>query len=146
MVSSLTPRIVEARRVHAHLVSGDRRVDAVEDDAPFFGILVRVERRDLAGLLELRAFVHDQRGVAAIVHDEGGTAAVRPLERFARAPPVFVESFTLPGEHRRAFRILHRAARFGTSHDDGGGSVILRREDVAGDPADVGAKLGRASR
>ena len=36
-----------------------------------------------------------------------------------------------------------RAARFRTSDDDRGGGVILRREDVARDPADVGAELGK---
>ena len=35
------------------------------------------------------------------------------------------------------------AAGFGTADDDRGGGVILRREDVARDPAHVGAELGQ---
>ena len=38
----------------ARLVLRDRLVDAVEDDAPLFGVALRLERRHLAGLLELR--------------------------------------------------------------------------------------------
>ena len=41
------------------------------------------------------------------------------------------------------FGFCRRAAGFGTADDDRGGGVILRREDVAGDPAHVGAELGQ---
>ena len=41
------------------------------------------------------------------------------------------------------FGIRDRAARFGTADDHGRGGVILGREDVARDPADVGAELGQ---
>ena len=59
------------------------------------------------------------------------------------APPVLLERLALPGEHRRALRVLRRAAGFGTADDDRGGGVILRREDVARHPAHVGAELGQ---
>ncbi len=127
----------------APLVLRDRLVDRLEDDAPLFGILVRVERRNLARFLELRAFVHQQRRVAAIVHDQCRAAAVGPLERLLRAPPVLVERFTFPGEHRRALRFACRATGFEPADDDRGGGVVLGREDVARHPAHVGAKLGQ---
>ena len=76
------------------------------------GSLVGVERRHLAGLLELGALVHDQRRVAAVVDDQRRAAAVRPLERFARAPPVLVERLALPREHRHALRVLRPCRRF----------------------------------
>src|SRR5205085_1984143 len=97
----------------ASLVLGDRLADGVEDDPPLLRILVGVERRHDAGLLELRAFVHQQRRVAAIVDDQRRAAAVGPLERLLRAPPVLLERLALPGEDRRALRIVDGAAVFG---------------------------------
>ena len=115
----------------------------VEDDAPFFGIVVGVERGHLAGLLELDTLVHQQRRVAAVVDDQRGAGAVGPHQRLARAPPVLLERFTLPREDRRPLRVLRRAAGLGTADDDRRGGVVLRREDVARHPADVGAELGQ---
>jgi hypothetical protein len=94
-----------------------------------------------AGPLEFRAFVHEQRRVAAIVDDQGRPAAVRPFERLLGAPPVLVQRFALPGEHRRALGILRGAASLRAADDDGGGRVILGRENVARHPAHVGAEL-----
>ena len=124
------------------LVFRDRGVDGLENDAPLFRILVGVERGHLAGLLVLGALVHEQGRVAAVVDDQGRAAAVGPLERLLGAPPVFVERFTLPCEHRNALRVLHRALCFRAADHDGRCGVILRREDVARDPAHVGAEIG----
>src|SRR6185295_17537497 len=83
--------------------------DQVENDAPLLGIARLVVRRDLAGLLELRALVHEERGVAAIVEQHVRATAVGPHERLLRAPPVLLERLALPREHRRAVRLVHRA-------------------------------------
>src|SRR5262249_28028270 len=125
------------------LVLRHRLADAVENDAPLLGLALGFERRHLAGLLEFDAFVYHERRVAAIVDDDRRAAAVGPLERFARAPPVLLERLALPREHGRALRILRRAARLGPADDDRGGGVVLRREDIARDPAHVSAELGQ---
>ena len=113
----------------------------VENDAPLFGLLVGVERRNLARLLELVGLVHEQRRIAAVVDDQRRAAAVRPDERFDRAPPVLRQRLALPGKHRNAARVLRRAAGLRPADDDGGGRMVLRREDVARHPAHVGAEL-----
>ena len=115
----------------------------IENDAPLFGIAVRVERRHAAGLLVLGALVHDQRRVAAIVDDQRRAAAVGPFERLVGAPPVFFERLTLPGEDRDAPRVFRRAAGLGPADDHRRGGVILGREDVARHPAHVGAEVGQ---
>ena len=115
--------------------------DRLENHAPLFGVVRLVERRHLAGLLELVRLVHEQRRVAAVVDDQRRAGAVRPHERFRRAPPVLLERLALPGEHRDAARLRGRAARLRAADDDGRGRVILRREDVARHPAHVGAEL-----
>ncbi len=51
-----------------------------------------------------------------------------PVEQLGGVIPVFVQRLALDGEHRNAGR------------GDRGGGVILRRVDVARDPADVGAE------
>ena len=127
----------------ARLVFRHRLANRLEDDAPLFGILVRVERRNLPRLLELDALVHQQRRVAAVVDDQRRPAAVGPFERLLRAPPVLVERLAFPGVDRRAFRILCRAARLGPADDDRRRRVILRRKDVARHPANIRAELGQ---
>ena len=124
------------------LVLRHRGPDQIEDDAPFLRVRVGIERGHLAGLLELDALVHDQRRVAAVVDYQRRSGAVRPLERLVRAPPVLFQSLALPGEDRGPFRILYGAARFGTADHHRRRGVILGREDVARNPAHVGAELG----
>ena len=119
------------------------RAERVENDAPLFGILVGIERRHLARLLELVGLVHEQRRVAAVVDDQRRAAAVGPHQRLDRAPPVFGERLALPGEHRDAARVRRGAAGLRPADDDRGGRVILGREDVARHPAHVGAELGQ---
>ena len=70
----------------------------------------------------------EQRGVAAVVEDHVRALAVRPRQRLLGAPPVLLERLALPGEDRDA------------GLGDRRGGVILRREDVARRPADLGAE------
>jgi hypothetical protein len=68
------------------------------------------------------------RGVAAIVEDHVAEAAIGPLEDLVRIGPVLLERLALDREDRNA----------------GGGDrcrgMVLRREDVAGRPADFGTE------
>ena len=96
-----------------------------------------------ARLLELVALVDEQRRVAAVVDDEIRTAAVRPDQRLVRAPPVLGQRLALPGEDRDAARLGCGAAAAGSADGDGGRGVVLGREDVARDPAHVGAERGQ---
>ena len=109
-----------------------------EEHAPFFAILLGVEFRHLAGVFEFGATGYEHGGVAAVIHDEVGGLAVGPHEGAGGVFPVFFEGFALPGEHGHALRVLDGAV---LAHHDGGGSVVLRAEDVAGDPAHVGTEV-----
>jgi hypothetical protein len=64
--------------------------------------------------------VHQQRGVAAVVQDHVRAAAVGPVQHLLGAPPVLLQGLALPGVDRDA------------AGGDGGGGVVLGREDVAG--------------
>ncbi|OIQ67816.1 hypothetical protein GALL_506020 [mine drainage metagenome] len=72
--------------------------------------------------------MHEHGGVAAVVEDHVGRAAAMPVEQFRGVVPIFGQAFTLHREHRNAGR------------SDRGCGVVLRRIDVAGNPADVGAE------
>ena len=91
----------------------------------------------LAGLLELGALVHEQRGVAAVVEDHVRAVTVGPREHLLGAPPVLLERLALPGEDGDALRVVRGAV--GTDRD-GGGGVVLGREDVARRPAHLGTR------
>jgi hypothetical protein len=80
--------------------------------------------------------VQQQRGVAAVV-EEHVRAALGPAQGLLRAPPVLLERLALPGEDRHALGLLGGA--LGADHR-GGRGVVLRREDVAARPADLGAE------
>jgi hypothetical protein len=58
--------------------------------------------------------------------------AAGELNGLPGAPPILLKGFTLPGEDGNA------------GLGDGGGSVILGGEDVAGDPADIGTEFGES--
>ena len=80
--------------------------------------------------LAFHAHVDQPGGVAAVVHDLVRAFAVRPDHRLHDELPVFGDAFAFVGEDGdAAFR-------------DGGGRVVLRGEDVAGAPAEVGAEFG----
>ena len=82
----------------------------------------------LGTLFELVAFVDEQGHVAAIVHDDLRTFVAGEQNRLEREFPVFLQRLAFPREHRRAGR------------GDRGRRVILRREDVARSPADIGTE------
>ena len=94
---------------------------------------------DRAGLLELGTLVHEQGRVAAVVEDHVGATAVGPPHGLLGAPPVLLERLALPGEDGDAARGVDGAVR---ADDHRGRGVVLRREDVAGHPADVSAQRG----
>ena len=74
------------------------------------------------------AVVDQHGGVAAVIEDHVGEAAAVPVEQARGVVPVLGQGFALVGEHGDA------------GSGDGRGGVVLGREDVAGDPADVGAE------
>ena len=76
----------------------------------------------------LRTEMHEQRGVAAVIEDHVRAAAVGPLEDAVGVFPVFGQRLALDREHR------------GAGGGDRRGGVVLRRVDVAGCPAHVGAQ------
>jgi hypothetical protein len=73
--------------------------------------------------------VHHRRQVAPVVEDHVERLAVGEEERLLDAPIEFLVGHSLPG--------VDREARLG----DGGGGMVLRREDVAAAPGDLGAEL-----
>ena len=74
------------------------------------------------------AQMQQQRCVAAVIEDHVGGRAVRPFKNAVRVFPIIGERFALDGENGHAAR------------SNGGGSVILRRENVARGPADLRAQ------
>ena len=83
----------------------------------------------VVAFFELVAFVDEQRHVAAVIDHELRAFAVRERDRLIGAPPIFFERFALPREDRHAgFR-------------DRGSGVILRGENIAARPADIGAEF-----
>ncbi len=84
--------------------------------------------------------MNKQRGVAAVIDDLNRTGAIGPAQRFDRAPPVFFQRLALPREDGNAAWVRRRAAGFGTSDHDCRSRMILGREDVARNPADIGAQ------
>jgi hypothetical protein len=110
----------------------------VQDHAPLLRVVLLVELRDAAGLLELEALVDQQRRVAAVVDDER-RARCRP----ARAAPAPCTTSTPPASRpstRRPARPADAPANR-RADDHGRRRVVLRREDVARDPAHVRAEL-----
>ena len=104
-----------------------RAAKYVEDDGVLLGV-TRVGRGDRTGELELTALVHEERGVATVVEDHVGTGTIGPAQHLLGAPPVLLERLALPGVDGDASRRLGGAGR---TDRDGGGGVVLRREDVA---------------
>ena len=118
---------------------GDGAAQRLEDDAVLLGVVL-VRLRYGAGGLELDAHVDQQGGVAAVVDDRVGALAVRPGQHLLGAPPVLLQRLALPGEDGNALRVLGSAVR---ADDDRRGGVVLGGEDVAADPAHVGAERGQ---
>ena len=100
-------------------------LDLRKKDLFFFAAGLR--QHVLAGF-RARADQDVHGGVAAVVEDHVRRAAVGPLEDLVCVVPVFLERFALDGEDRDA------------GLGDCRRGMILRREDVAGGPADFGAE------
>jgi hypothetical protein len=81
--------------------------------------------------------VDQQRRVATVVKDHVRPAAVRPEQRLFGAPPILFERLALPGVDGHTPQVVLAAVR---ADDDRGSGMVLGREDVAGDPTDVGAE------
>mmetsp|Transcript_14903 Transcript_14903/g.21034 ORF Transcript_14903/g.21034 Transcript_14903/m.21034 type:complete len:255 (-) Transcript_14903:42-806(-) len=107
-------------------------LEELEDDLEF-GIVGGVGVRDGTVLLKssfgFHTFVDEEGSITTIVDDEVGASAARPREGLVGAPPVFFESFSFPSKDVGSLL-----------GNDGGGGVVLSREDVAGAPTDSGAK------
>ncbi|MNN18767.1 hypothetical protein D3C81_1319860 [compost metagenome] len=124
-------------RLFRHAADGvaDGRVEAGllgdvalhDGEEGFFFLVLRV-RQDRDVLLGFRAEHAQQGGVAAVVEDQVRIAAVGPFEDLVGIVPVFHQGLALGGEDRRAVG------------GDGGGGVVLGREDVARGPAHFGAQ------
>ena len=101
-------------------------LDRGEED--LFLLVGRLVEKGGVALLGAHAEMDEQGGVAAVVEDHVRRAAVGPLEDAVGVVPIVLEALALEGEHR----------------DAGGGDrrrgVVLRRVDVAGGPADIGAE------
>ena len=82
----------------------------------------------MSPLLGALAEMDEQRGVAAIVEDHVRRAAVGPFENAVGVVPIIFEALAFDGEDRRA------------GGGDRGRRMVLRRVDVAGGPAHVGAE------
>ena len=80
-------------------------------------------------ILELVALVDEEGDVTAVVDDHLGAFAAREADRLVGAPPVFLEALALPGKDGDPRR------------RDRGRCLILRGEDVAAGPADVGTQV-----
>ncbi len=141
MVSSVTPRMSSPIFVHCRGSSASAARQQRQEDLELLGLGVGRVRHG-AGLLELDALVDEHRGVAAVVEDHvrAEVRVAAASQGLLGAPPVLLQRLALPGEDRHALRILGRAVR---ADGDRGRGVVLGREDVAGDPADLGAERGQ---
>jgi len=118
-------------------VPGGIGLQPISDDGKHdlkLGVVGGVGVGEFAGLLiellGLDAFVDEKGSVTTVVDDEVGSTTGAPVEGALGAPPVLLEGLTLPGEDG------------GTVAGNSGGGVVLGGEDVAGAPADLGAKGG----
>ena len=107
-------------------VFGQLGLDGGKQDA--FFLAARVGQHGGVGF-GLLAQVHQQRGIATIVQDHVGAFALRTLgaklENAMGVVPVILQRLPLDGEHRCPVG------------SDGGGGVVLGREDIARGPADL---------
>uniref|UniRef100_A0A0N4ZL50 NAD-specific glutamate dehydrogenase n=1 Tax=Parastrongyloides trichosuri TaxID=131310 RepID=A0A0N4ZL50_PARTI len=129
---------VNARgRLFRHAADGvaDGRVEArlflqiaLHDREEGFLFLVLRVVEDGGVLLGLRPQHAQQGGVAPVVEDQVRVAAIGPFKDLVGVFPILDQILALEGEDRRARR------------GDGGGGVVLGREDVARGPAHFGAQ------
>jgi len=90
---------------------------------------------------ELGALVHKKRGIAAIIDDEVRPRAIRPLQRLGGAPPILLERLPFPRENGMPFGSSAVPPVSGRPTTTACRGVVLRRKDVAADPANVRAEV-----
>ena len=117
-----------AHSVKKPLLVLDPLLDRGEQD--FLFLVGRAVEELGVAVLGADAEMDQQRGVAAVVEDHVRRAAVVPLEDLVGVVPVVLQALALDREHRHAVG------------GDRRGGVVLRRIDVAGGPAHVGAERG----
>ncbi len=110
----------------AGLVLGDV-LEEVLDDLHF--VVVGGGVHPLVAVFHLIALVDEEGDVATVVDDELRAVVSREDDGLPGAPPVFFQRLALPGKDR------------GAGGGDGGSSVVLGGEDVAGGPAHVSAQF-----
>ena len=111
------------------VVHGQLGLDGGKQDALFFAARLGQHAQVFFGLL---AQVHQHRGIAAVVQDHVGAfafgALAAELEDAVGVVPVLFQRLALVGKHG------------GAGLNQCGGSVVLRRIDVARSPAHLGAQ------
>ena len=83
----------------------------------------------VGSVLHFIALVNEQSRIATVINDQLRTKALRVHQRLPGAPPIFFERLTLPRKYRNARRRDRRRR------------MILRRENVAGNPAHFGTEV-----
>ena len=126
VVSSVTPRMFLAISEYQPGFVFSRFLMAANRTSSS-SLVALVEEGGVA-LLGADPEMDEEGGVAAVVEDHVRRAAVGPLEDVVGVLPIVLEALALEGEHRDA------------GGGDRGGGVVLRRVDVAGGPADIGAE------
>ena len=82
--------------------------------------------------------MQEQRGVTTIVENHVWPVAIRPSHHLLGRPPVLLEGFTLPGEHRHTIGFFDGAVRANSYRCR---RMVLRGKDVAACPAHLGTKF-----
>jgi hypothetical protein len=105
-------------------------VDFFEEIFDHFLLMAAARAVDpIIAFLEFVTFVEEEGDVAAVVDDELRALAFGIDDGFPRAVPIFLECFTFPGEDGDA------------GGGDGRGGLVLRGENVAAGPTDVGPEF-----
>ena len=126
VVSSVTPRMFLAISEYQPGFVFSRFLMAANRTSS--SSLVALSRKAVSPFSARSPEMDEEGGVAAVVEDHVRRAAVGPLEDVVGVLPIVLEALALEGEHRDA------------GGGDRGRCVVLRRVDVAGGPADIGAE------
>ena len=103
-------------------------LEKVLDDGLFVA-LGRAVHPTVVAVFKVIALVNEQGCIAAVVDDKLRTLAAGEAERLIRTPPILFEGLALPRENGNSRRRDCRR------------SVILRGEDIATRPSDIGSEI-----
>ena len=120
----VVPRVTQLDRA-IDVARGHELLDLGEEVFFFFCLRMRNQRWVGFGFFAQQD-VHG--GVAAIIENHVGWLAIGPFENLGGVFPVVLQAFAFDGKHGNA------------RCSNGGGGVILRRENVAGRPTNVSAQ------